>query len=105
MSIQNDNKTFTPINNVIEINNKVMENDENKSDIINRFIAEIRELSLLSDDQIRYLLRRIEKEKPEIFESIKQPAQRKILHDLKKMIKEMKEKELKGKKEITNVLN
>lgn len=54
-------------------------------DSIDRYIAHIRQMALLSEDQIRIMLRQYALENPEMFEVLKEGYQKKNLNKMKKL--------------------
>lgn len=62
--------------------------DPDIEESIKRYILHVRQMQLLTDEQLTVLLRQAAIEKPEMFETLKEGAQKKIAQDIKKMIKD-----------------
>lgn len=64
--------------------------DEDIKDSINRYIAHIRRMSALNDDELRLLLTNAAETNPDLFDSLKQGATKKMIAEMRKMAKDIK---------------
>lgn len=56
---------------------------------IERYIRHIRQMSLLTDDQLRIILSKAAEENPDMFQTFKNAANKKLFQDIKKTAKDM----------------
>lgn len=64
--------------------------DQDIEESITRYIKHIRQMSILTDEQLIILLRQKAIEDPDIFNSLKDGAQKKMFADMKKIAKDIK---------------
>lgn len=57
---------------------------------IERYISHIRQMATLTDDQLRTILKKAAVENPEMFETFRNAAKKKMFADVKKMAKDIK---------------
>lgn len=65
--------------------------DTDIEESIERYIQHLRQMSMLTDDQLRQILRKAAIDRPEMFETFKDASKKKMLQDIKKMVKDMQE--------------
>lgn len=63
--------------------------DQDIEESIDRYIQHIRQMSALTDDQLRQILRKAAVDRPEMFETFRDASKKKMLQDIKKMAKDM----------------
>lgn len=57
---------------------------------IERYISHIRQMATFTDDQLRTILKKAAIENPEMFETFREAAKKKMFVDIKKMAKDIK---------------
>ncbi len=69
-------------------NGNMLDTDIEES--INRYIKHIRQMSMLTDEQLTILLRQKAIEDPGMFDVLRESAQKKVFADMKKAAKDIK---------------
>ena len=63
--------------------------DADIKESIERYIAHVRQMSALSDGELRLLLTKAAEDNPEMFETLRQGAAKKMVSEMKKMAQDV----------------